>query len=323
MKHKWILTVLLFLYVPGYAAQDLIAPSKEEVLDLLSIQGKIHGEIIFQSRRTGQWHIMKMNADGTQLHSLTKGNSNNTEPQWNKDGTRIYFSSDRDGRWQIYTMNEDGQALQNISQIEQNEHLRGFSENESKVLFQTEELNTMDVYLRELPSRKVYKIDFSRFPGREGHISPTLSPNGEKIAFLYKGGRDARRGVYVATLIKSKSGYHIENAKYIHMGCFHVWSSDSERFIMCYFRPGGTNLYLIHLDGSEPTMLTNQARWNYFPAWGPQEWIAWSASPTASHDFTKGTYDIYIQNLRDKKSIRLTFDHGSDIAPSWKWKNRR
>ncbi|MDP3980087.1 MAG: DPP IV N-terminal domain-containing protein [Chlamydiota bacterium] len=321
MKSNFLFIISLLFYTSVSLAQDLNQPNQAEVQALLSIQDKIPGEIIFQSNRSGYWQIMKMKADGRNLKSLTSGNHNNIEPRSKED--LIIFTSDRAGTWQIYSMDHEGQNIQNLSQSQQNEFLRGTTNDMEKVLFQTKELNVMDVYIREMSSKQIYKINFEKFPGREGHISPILSPDGKQISFLFKGGRDARRGVYISDLKINEHGYFIENARFVHMGCFSVWNHSAEDFIMCFFRPGGTDLYQINAKSLQNTRLTNSSQWNYFPEWGPKnEWIVWTASPTEHHDSAKGKYDIYIQNLEDKKPIRLTFHPNSDIAPCWLWSER-
>lgn len=39
---------------------------------------------------------------------LTNAESNNENPSWSPDGSKIVFMSDRDGNHEIYSMNADG-----------------------------------------------------------------------------------------------------------------------------------------------------------------------------------------------------------------------
>ena len=52
--------------------------------------------------------IFTMNTDGTGVTQLTDAAGFNTEPRFNRQGTRIVFTSSRDGNNQIYVMNSDG-----------------------------------------------------------------------------------------------------------------------------------------------------------------------------------------------------------------------
>jgi Tol biopolymer transport system component len=52
--------------------------------------------------------IFVMNPDGTGETRLTTTTSENADPVWSPDGSKIAFSSDRDGNYEIYVMNSDG-----------------------------------------------------------------------------------------------------------------------------------------------------------------------------------------------------------------------
>jgi Tol biopolymer transport system component len=52
--------------------------------------------------------IVLMNADGTDLKTLTKTPGYNWCPAWSPDGRKIVFSSNRTGQFQLWMMNPDG-----------------------------------------------------------------------------------------------------------------------------------------------------------------------------------------------------------------------
>jgi len=291
-------------------------PTLEELEALRSIHGKIRGQIVFQRRLGALWSIWKINADGTELKMLSNGKSDDQSPTWSYDGKKIYFISSRSGHWQIYSMNEKGKNIENLSRTDKKEYLCNLSADNTKMLFQTDEDGPMKVFIRDLPTRKVFEIDFSEFPGWRGKVFPTLSPDGKKIAFLFKSGKGAGRAVYVGDLDES---YKVHNVVKIHLGCFSAWSKDSFHFLMCMFVRGGTALHVVTADGKEKNAVSEGGRWNYFPSWSPdEEWIVWAASPTEYHDYDSGRYDIYIASVKDRKPIRLTFNAASDISPSWR-----
>ena len=76
-------------------------------------------EIVFESKRTGQYEIWKANADGsnqTQLTSTPNG-AWSIYPSWSYDDSKIIFSTSRwsSGYWEMATMNADGSNVTNIS----------------------------------------------------------------------------------------------------------------------------------------------------------------------------------------------------------------
>lgn len=313
-RYKMGLVLLAMLPVSSPAA-PVQEPTLAELQALDGIRGKVKGRIIFSSKRGPVWAIWMMNADGAGLRRLTDERSNNRNCIWSSDFRKIYFNSDRDGRGQIFIMNENGSHVKNVSRSDKTEVLWGLTADESKILFMTHQDGSMRVFVREMPSGEVHELDFSEFPGREGKIEPRISPDGKRIAFLFKGGRGASRSVYAGEIDRE---YRVRNVIPIHLGCFAAWTRDSSRFIMCVFTPGGTALHLAKADGSRLEPLTAGGRWNYFPAWSPDEqWMLWSASPTEFHDHNNGRYDLYIQSLKERRPIRLTFHEASDIESSW------
>lgn len=66
--------------------------------------------IAFHSNRDGSPEIHVMNADGSEVIQLTRGDPGtaNTAPAWSPDGKQLLFQSNRDGNLEIYLMNADG-----------------------------------------------------------------------------------------------------------------------------------------------------------------------------------------------------------------------
>ncbi len=311
------LSILLFLICSLSSLQAEIQPTTSELQDLKALQGKVKGKILFQSNRDHLWQIYQMDVDGRHLKRLSDGKSNDQNPVWSSKDHRIFFFSNRSGLYQIYSMNEKGGDIQKVTEGDKEERLCNLNRDASKLLFQINKKDAMKAFIRDLSDQTVHEIDFSQFPGCNGKIFPMLSPDGQKIAFLFKGGQGAKRAIYVGDL---DSSYRLKNIIPIHLGCFVAWAKDSASFIMCFFAPGGTALHWVKADGSEFTPLTEAGRWNYFPCWSTDEkWIAWSASPTEHHEYEQGPYyDIYIASLENRKPIRLTFQTGADLVTSWR-----
>ena len=66
-------------------------------------------QIVFSSKRDGNWEIYMMDAKGESQIRLTHHPLNDLQPVWSPDGTRIAFVSNRNGgNIQIYLMDSDG-----------------------------------------------------------------------------------------------------------------------------------------------------------------------------------------------------------------------
>jgi Tol biopolymer transport system component len=80
-------------------------------------------KIAFTSNLAGQtefgWathDIFTVNTDGSNLALLTTDPSNDVEPAWSRDGTKITFSSMRSSSYEIYVMNADGSSQVQLTQ---------------------------------------------------------------------------------------------------------------------------------------------------------------------------------------------------------------
>lgn len=80
----------------------------------------VNNQIVFMSLMGGSdLQVYVMNSDGGNLQQLTSS-SNNGDPVWSPDGTRISFGSDREGggKLNIFLMNSDGSGLQQLTQFD-------------------------------------------------------------------------------------------------------------------------------------------------------------------------------------------------------------
>ena len=86
---------------------------------------------------TVTWYNMQENRGVTAIYvrdaasgevaQLTDFSSNNSDPKWNADGSKIYFLSDRSGSSQIWEMGADGQNPRQLSKLEKD--IEGFGVN--------------------------------------------------------------------------------------------------------------------------------------------------------------------------------------------------
>ncbi len=65
----------------------------------------------------GAADVYVMQADGTGATRLTADLSNNEQPAWAPDGSRIAFTTNRDGDYEIYVMNADGTSTRRLTRV--------------------------------------------------------------------------------------------------------------------------------------------------------------------------------------------------------------
>ena len=69
-----------------------------------------------ENRGLSQIYVRDM-ATGNEV-ALTDNSSNNNDPQWSADGSKIYFTSNRSGSMQLWQMATDGSSAKQITDIE-------------------------------------------------------------------------------------------------------------------------------------------------------------------------------------------------------------
>jgi hypothetical protein len=65
-------------------------------------------QVVFMSRRSGNWDIYRVGIDGNNLIQLTSDTADDGLPIWSGDGKTVAFVSDRDGVWEMWAMEPDG-----------------------------------------------------------------------------------------------------------------------------------------------------------------------------------------------------------------------
>jgi len=75
-------------------------------------------QVVFMSRREGNWDVYVINADGSGLQRLTTDPSEDGLPTWSPDGNAIAFVSNRGGPWAVWAMTPDGKGKRQLFTME-------------------------------------------------------------------------------------------------------------------------------------------------------------------------------------------------------------
>ena len=135
-------------------------------------------KIAFSSRRSGNFDVYVMNADGTGTKRLTSARGQETHPTWSSSGRTIAFERDSD----IYVMNADGSNARRISDSQVDESEPAWSPDGAWI-----------AYVRRAPGTSVAELWIMRPDGSDRKrvvthgdrsLNPAWSPGGARLAFV-------------------------------------------------------------------------------------------------------------------------------------------
>lgn len=92
----------------GTEPKRLTFNKEEDSLPVFSPDGS---KILFNSSRTGQYHLYTMLPDGREVTPLSWGNHSNWSARFSRDGQKIVFVSNRSSNSDVYLMGADGRHV--------------------------------------------------------------------------------------------------------------------------------------------------------------------------------------------------------------------
>jgi Tol biopolymer transport system component len=308
-------------------AQQIIEPY---VYLPLIVKGETFREkIAFMTDRDGNYEIYTMNPDGAEQANLTNHPSQDYNPAWSPDGTRMAFGSDRDGNGELYIIDVNGSGLIRLTNEAEGDYAPAWSPDGTQVAFSTfRDGNEKDYFNSEIYIMKSNGTDLIRLTNNLiNDFFPAWSPDGTKIIFFSE-----QNGVEInlinsdgSGLVRLASGYSPswspDGTKIAFVGVNSTYLERwNPKFMLINYRydtifsPNAhTDIYTMNADGSGITNLTNTPGWSdAAPTWSPDgSQIAFQSSHT-------GNSEIYIVDVQGGKQVNLTNHLSNEYTAKWK-----
>lgn len=151
------------------------------------------------------------------------------------------------------------------------------------------------------------------------NVSPALTPDGSRVAFLSTRGvvalelwlADTRTGRVIERLVSAASDPHFDALRFIDSAG--AWSPDGHKLAFVVVAKGGNRLAILDADSGriERRLEVPGAGALSNPAWSPD------GRTIAVSGTEKGVSDIYLYDLDSGRSRRLTDDLYADLQPAW------
>ena len=187
----------------------------------------------------------------------------NATPGFSPDGKQIAFASSASGRAQIYVANLDGSDLRRITHSLAVEVEPKFNpRNPGLIAFVSGRAGPPQVYLMEGEGTNVRRLTPS---GGGDAVNPAWSPDGQRLAFSWTKGYEP--GHYNVFIQEVATGGLTQLTFGAGRNEHPSWSPDGRRIVFASNRSGGTQIWTMLADGTQPRRLTTQGR-NEQPVWG-------------------------------------------------------
>jgi TolB protein len=268
------------------------------------------GKVLFVSTRDGAAQIWCMEADGSGQRALTRGSTENTEPAWSPDGTRIAFTSYRDGNAEIYLMNADGSGQRRLTNHPLTDNSPAWTQ-DGRIVFRSNRDRWANFYsvapdgsdLRQLTATLMDKG------------APVPAPDGRFIAFvghLDKGRSEIFLLPAGGGIPRDLTGALSKERKFSP-----AWSPDGRTLAYVESKEPALNVWLIDTDGTNPRKVTDNAFVNAFPSWSPdgRQFAFVSSREGSRMDRARG--DIYLMDVDGSQARNLTRTPDEENYPAW------
>ena len=139
-------------------------------------------KIVFQSNRTGEWHLYVMNPDGSAVVDLTPGMTDCRNPSFSPDGSAIVFYSAMAGNDDIYVMNSDGSGIRNLTNHPARDIHPHWSPDGKRIVFNSlrDDARAFDLYAMNADGSGVVRLTATP----EQETCAQFSRDGSRMVFL-------------------------------------------------------------------------------------------------------------------------------------------
>ena len=273
-----------------------------------------NGLLVYEAKIGTHYQLFTIKADGTSAHQLTRfADSDAVWATWSPSAKQIAFERDvytgvQVNRAAIYTMNADGSGQRSLRPAGLNGR-PSWSPDGSLIVFSTLQFGKQaTVSVMPTNGGRVRKLVTIPLPanGRGiGFDSPTFSPNGKRIAFVWH-----KKAVAAIYTMKAAGGGLKQVTPWQNGGLADKvdWSPDGSRIAFSSPDPGGlpgisSNVFTMRPDGTGLVKITKSRGGrihNGLDSWSPD------GTKIAFARIAAGKSEIYVMNANGSGIKQLT-----------------
>lgn len=254
--------------------------------------------ILFTSRRSGVFRQYVMNADGSNVHQITRGPGRQMQGAWAPDGKRIvYYQREGGGdtpfERHLIMCNADGSDPKTLAEIPGTWSTFAWMPDGKSVLYHAHGPNGGDdIWSVNVETGEREVVLGSPTADRQ----PWPSPDGRRIVFISKRDGDDDE-IYVADTNGGPWRQLTDNNVNDYTP---AWSPDGSRIVFQSPRAGRWTIFTIKPDGTEETPITPDLPAQYDPVWSAD------GKEIIFNSDREGRRSIFVMNADGQNIRRLT-----------------
>jgi TolB protein len=325
------------IYVMRADGSDQINLTQNPAADFAPVWSPDGARLAFISDRSGQQEIYVINvegalrgADGSGATQLTSGLTSLWSPlSWSPDGSRLAitrgpanFPNDREDI-DIYLVSADGSGAVSVIQNPQSDFAPQWSPDGSRIAFTGLRSANNALYAINPDGTGLTTLGWEG--GRDAG-SYAWSPDGSRVAYFsvsrlrdddYRDevrvvGADSSNEKTILALERPEQPVYFDLA----------WSPDGTRLIFTSTHEGSADgsrqVYMMWVDGSGLTRITNGPEDHTAPHWSPDgKWLAFTANQGRAKNIYVMNVESAIRSPESLAPIQLTTT-GKDYSPQWR-----
>ncbi|MCH7717229.1 MAG: CehA/McbA family metallohydrolase [Gemmatimonadetes bacterium] len=210
--------------------------------------------------------IWKVPAGGGEAIALTQGPGYHFEPSWSPDGTRLALSVDIGGNLDIGVVSAavGGGTVDLLTSHPQVDVQPAWSADGRSVYFTTSRNGDLDIFKVDVETRDKTPV----VSGRGNQIQPSVSPNGDRLAYIAPvRGLLGSGGIWVLPLDSGNARLvHYEETSYRARP---QWTPDGSALIYVSDAAGSNDLAIVPASGGNRVRLTEDPMDEYAPVVSP------------------------------------------------------
>ena len=218
---------------------------------------------------------------------------------------RIAFTSSRDGNAEIYVMDANGRNQERLTNHPATDGMPDWSPDGTKIAFVSHrDGNRSQIHVMDADGENVIRLTDLRV----GIRRPEWSPDGKKIAFSVEG-----RDWHIVVMDADENN----RVRLEGQAADPSWSPDGGQIAFVSARDGGSEIYVIGVDGQRRKRLTHDLAPKGDPSFSPDgQRIAYVAAELLGLN-QLGLGQIYVVGADGRKRERLTHNEENHWGPAW------